>query len=156
VQWSAGMSSTRAFVLLEQCTPLLAIMALLAGALWLGVLFSVSWLSGRARLAADGAEMGHLAVSLNRIWAMPLLLVSSLSGAAWIWTHPAPLALPWLSGLGVVFLVLLGLHSIVARRATRVANGSLRATRGEGARRLALVVSMAALTSLVTLHVLAR
>ncbi|HEY8086791.1 MAG TPA: hypothetical protein VIF09_03080, partial [Polyangiaceae bacterium] len=65
------MSSTPLGVFLQQCTPLLAAAAFLSLCLWVGVLFSVSWLSGRARWMADGTEVGELAAALNRRWAIP-------------------------------------------------------------------------------------
>jgi hypothetical protein len=147
------MTSTRAFALLHQCLPLLGVVAFVAGALWVGILFSVSWLSGRARWMADGTELGSLALSLNRRWATPLLIVCLASGSLWVFMVPAgSLDLPWASGLGGTILALLIVHSSVVARAMGVSRGSLRATHGEGVRRLLLVISLAALTILVGLR----
>ena len=43
------MSSTPLFAALARCLPMLGVIAFIALALWAGTLFSVSWLSGRAR-----------------------------------------------------------------------------------------------------------
>jgi hypothetical protein len=147
------MSSTRLFVLLLQCLPVLGLVALIAGALWAGVLFSVSWLSGRARWMADGAEVGGLAMMLNRRWATPCLLVSLTSALLWIYAQPRGAAdARWLPGLAAALAALLLVHSRVLNRAVRVANGSVAATRGEGLRRLILVLSLTAFTALVGLR----
>lgn len=150
------MMDTRAFALIAQCTPALAVLAALAAALWTGVLFSVSWLSGRARWSADGAELGQLAVTLNRRWATPLLCVALLSGLGWVLVTAQPVPLPMMAGAGVGIAVLLALHSSVSTRAYRVAHGSLRATQGEGARRFALVLSLAALSAVLTVQLLSH
>jgi hypothetical protein len=148
------MASTRAFVLLMQCLPLLGVVALVAGALWTGVLFSVSWLSGRARWMADGTEVGQLALTLNRRWATPCLVVCLVSVFLWVSTFPAgtlDLASMWGIGAGLLALVLI--HTNVVSRASRVSRGSSSATRGEGVRRLLLVVSLAAVTTIVGLRI---
>jgi hypothetical protein len=147
------MSSTRLFALLLQCIPLLGVVAFIAGALWAGILFSVSWLSGRARWMADGTEVGSLAMTLNRRWATPCLVVSLVSAMLWICTLPQrALSEPWLFGLAAALVALLLVHSSVLSRAARVARGSVSATRGEGLRRFVLVVSLAVLTTLVGLR----
>lgn len=132
---------------------MLGVVALIAGALWAGILFSVSWLSGRARWMADGVEVGSLALSLDRRWATPCLVACIGSALAWACVTPSGLpGGPWLIGLGALLLVLVALHSSVSLRAQRVAHGSVSATHGEGLRRLMLVVSLAALTALVGLR----
>jgi hypothetical protein len=148
------MASTRAFILLQQCLPLLWVVAFVAGALWTGILFSVSWLSGRARWMADGTDVGTLALSLNRRWATPSLVVCLVSASLWVWARPAgalDVASMW--GLGVALVVLLLLHSSVEVRALRVSRGSVSATHGEGVRRLMLVLSLAALLTLVGMRI---
>jgi hypothetical protein len=147
------MSSTRLFALLVQCLPMLGVLAFIAGALWAGILFSVSWLSGRARWMADGTEVGGLAIMLNRRWATPCLVVSLASAFLWIYAQPQGLADErWLFGLGAALAVLLLVHSSVLHRAVRIANGSVTATRGEGLRRLVLVLSLTVVTALVGLR----
>jgi len=148
------MASTRAFELLRNCLPMLGVVAFVAGSLWTGILFSVSWLSGRARWMADGSDLGLLALSLNRRWATPCLVVCLASVTLWIWTQPpgaVDLASMW--GLGAAMLVLLLLHSSVEHRAVRISRGYVSATRGEGVRRLMLVLSLAVLITLVGLRV---
>jgi hypothetical protein len=147
------MSSTRLVSLLADCVPMLGVVAFIAGALWAGILFSVSWLSGRARWMADGTEIGSLAISLNRRWATPCLAVCLMSACLWIYSLPRGL-LPESSilGLGMALVVLLLVHSNVAVRASRVAHGSVSATRREGLRRFFLVVSLTVLTAVLGLR----
>ena len=147
------MSSTPLFALAVRCLPMLGVIALIAGALWAGILFSVSWLSGRARWMADGVEVGTLALTLNRRWATPCLVVSLSSAFLWMWAlPPGTLNEGLLMGVGAALLALLLVHSNVRSRAVRIANGSVSATRGEGVRRLLLVLSLTVLTTLVGLR----
>jgi hypothetical protein len=62
--------------------PAFATVLLVAGAMWIGTLFSVSWLCRRARMMADGPEIGRLATSLFGHWTVPSLFVSVVAGAA--------------------------------------------------------------------------
>jgi hypothetical protein len=149
----ACMSSTRLFDLLLHCTPMLGVVAFIAGALWAGILFSVSWLSGRARWMADGMEVGTLALTLNRRWATPFLVLSLTSAFLWMYALPPGAFNQGLfMGVGAALLVLLLVHSSVRSRAARVASGSVSATRGEGMHRVVLVLSLAVLTTLVGLR----
>jgi len=142
--------STPLFAAIVKCLPMLAVIALIAGALWAGTLFSASWLSGRARWMADATEAGTLAMSLNRRRATPCLLVSLASAVLWVWAQPH--AVPdqaWLLGVGFAVVAALAVHSTVLIRTARVARGSIVATRGEGVRRFVLVLTLALLTTLV-------
>jgi hypothetical protein len=144
------MRSTPLFVFLEQCLPLLAVMALIAGCLWAGIAFSVSWLSGRARLMADGADAGRLALSLDRRWGTPCLAACLASTVLWVWSTPGILeARAWLVGLAGLAVTLLVLHASVVGRARSVSEGSLQPTHADGVRRLFLVLSIGALLALV-------
>src|SRR5579884_296642 len=61
-------------ILSTHWTPqLLASLFVVAAALWIGTLFSVSWFSGSATMMADGPEIGRLALTLFRRWTVPLL-----------------------------------------------------------------------------------
>lgn len=122
-------------------------------ALWTGILFSISWLTGRARLMADGPEVGSLALTLHRRWATPLLLVSLLSGFVSLAGGPTDrLHAHWVYGIALALLAIIGLHCAVASRAKRVVRGSRRATQGEGFRRAALLVSFAAIVAFAALR----
>jgi uncharacterized membrane protein len=136
-----------------RCMPLLATFFFAASALWMGTLFSVSWLSGRAKMMADGPEIGSLAVSLYRRWATPSMLVSMGAGVGWLAEAPSEgLRAHWVYGIVAAVLALVGLHNAVGGRARRVGRGSLNATRGEGVRRLALLVSFGAIVALASLR----
>jgi hypothetical protein len=133
------------------CAPLLASTFVVATALWIGTLFSVSWLSGCARMMADGPEIGRLALSLFRRWTVPSLGVSLVAGAGWValarsgrppgqWVYGAVL---------LVIPVVLSLHMAVGRHAKRVMQGNIE-VRGAGMQRLALVLSLGAAIALAT------
>jgi hypothetical protein len=142
------MNPTLAFF--EQLAPVLAALALLVGALWVGTLFAASWLCGRSRFSADPTELGTLAVALNRRWTSPFLVVSLTSAAAWFCLLPTAVhSARWVYVFCVALLSLVFIHVSVARRATRIANGSVGAIRGEALVRLALVVSVAIVVALV-------
>lgn len=122
-------------------------------ALWTGTLFSVSWLTGRARMMADGPEVGGLALSLFRRWAIPLLVLNLAAGFAWLAGGPPNrLRAHWVYGIVGALTVLLVLHWTVGSRAKRVVRGSVRATQGEGMRRVALVVWFGTIIALAALR----
>lgn len=131
--------------------PVLACAFTVAGALWLGTLFSVSWLSGCARMMADGAEIGRLALSLFRRWTVSSLCVAVAAGAGWtVLTPGARGRAHWVELIAVLVVPLLGLHQAVGERARRVAQGRIEATHGEGFRRLVLVLSIGAVAAVAT------
>jgi hypothetical protein len=122
-------------------------------ALWTGTLFSVSWLTGRARMMADGPEVGGLAVALYRRWAGPLFIASFLVGFVWLAGGPADrLRAHWVYGIVGAMAALLSLHLVVGSRAQRVLRGSVRASEGEIIRRVALVLSFGTIIALAALR----
>jgi hypothetical protein len=138
---------------LQRGEPLLVMLFAAAATLWIGTLFSVSWLSGRAATMADGPEIGALALSLLRRWSAPSLLVCLVSGLAWVGAAPEQRAHdPWVYAAGVSLAALMLLHQAVGFRAKRVVRGSVSAARGEGVRRLAVILSMGALVGLLGLR----
>ena len=135
------------------CAPLLVSTFVIAGALWIGTLFSVSWVSGCARMMADGPEIGRLAHTLFRRWTTPALAASLLAATAWLAVSPLQRVRGlWPFAVVVVAALLVSLHVAVGERTRRVALGSVQATRGEGYRRLMLLVSLGAVTMLATLR----
>jgi hypothetical protein len=112
-----------------------ATVCLVGCALWLGTLFSVSWLCGRATTMPEGPEIGHLAISLFRRWTLPSLAVSLIAGVLWSGAavHVGRQA-QWLYGLPVVGLAFIVLSGAVGRRAKRLARGSPASTRDERTR----------------------
>jgi uncharacterized membrane protein len=114
------------------CAPLLASTFVIAGALWIGTLFSVSWLSGCARLMADGPEIGRLALSLFRRWTTPSLCVSLLTGLGWLADATlGGVRAHWDYWGALVVVPLVALHAAAGRRAKRVAEGHVEATQDE-------------------------
>jgi hypothetical protein len=139
-----------AFNELGRCAPVLAALALLTGSLWVGTLFAVSWLSGRARYMADGGEIATLALGLNRNWATPCLLATMVFALGWACVvPPATFDVATMLVASVALFVLVLVHASAANRAVRIAGGSRRAGRGESLRRVALVMSAAMLAGLV-------
>jgi hypothetical protein len=131
---------------------LVAMSFVAVSALWTGTLFSVSWLTGRARMMADGPEIGGLALTLHRRWALPLLVMNLITGFLWLVGSPADrLRAHWVYGIVTAVAALLALHFTVGSRARRVVRGSVRAMKGEGIRRLALIVSFGAIIALAAL-----
>jgi hypothetical protein len=131
--------------------PLFATLCFVATALWVGTLFSVSWLSGRARMMADGPEIGRLSVSLFRRWTAPSLILGLAAGVAWCAATRGEIPRDgWLYGVAVAVLAQIGLSAAVGHRARRVMGGSFEATKGEGMRRFALLVSLWATVALAT------
>jgi hypothetical protein len=114
-----------------------------ASAVWLGTLFSVSWLCGRATLMADAQEIGRLSASLFRRWTLPSLFVSLIAGALWCGaavqqtrhTH-------WLYAVLLTGIALVCLTATVGHQAGRLVRGSLVGAKAEGGRRLALLLSV--------------
>jgi hypothetical protein len=102
-------------------------------------------------MMADAPEIGRLALQLFRRWTVPSLIVSLVAGAAWCalvaQEHQQPL---WLGGVALAGLALVGLNVTVARRASQLARGISDSTRGEGARRFALLVSISAAIALAS------
>jgi hypothetical protein len=122
-------------------------------ALWTGTLFSVSWLTGRARMMADGPEIGGLALALHRHWTIPQAVLSFLTGFVWLAGGPSDrLRAHWVYGVIGAWVTMLLLHMAVGSRAARVVRGSKRASKGEGIRRVALVVSFGAIIALSALR----
>ncbi len=132
---------------------LAAVSFVAASALWTGTLFSVSWLTGRARMMADGPEIGRLAVTLYHRWAIPELAVSLLAGFAWLAGGPGDrIRAHWVFGVVAAWAGIAALHVVVGSRAQRVVRGSVRASSGEGLRRVALVLSFGAIVALSALR----
>ncbi|HEX3771954.1 MAG TPA: hypothetical protein VHV30_13855 [Polyangiaceae bacterium] len=132
---------------------LVAAIFIAALALWTGMLVAASRLTGRARTVGEGAAQADLAVALHRRWASPLLFVSLAMGFVWLAFGPADrLQAHWVYAIIAALMAIVALHAVVGDRARRVRHGSLRATRGEGLRRAALVVSFAAILVLAALR----
>jgi len=124
-----------------------------ACALWTGLLFSVSWLTGRARMMADGPELAALALTLYRRWATPLLVASLVTGFVSLAGGPSDrLRAHWVYGIMAALVAMIALHATVGSRARRVVRGSMRATQGEGFRRAALLVSFGAIIAFAALR----
>jgi hypothetical protein len=143
-EWITALTTTP-----STYAPILATLCVIANALCTGTLFSVSWLCGKARMA-NGPEIGRLAMQLFRRWTVPSLIVCLLSGGGWsglvAQEHPQAYRL---YGMALAGLALVGLNVTVGRRASQLVRGGAESTRGEGARRFALLLSVWAVVALV-------
>jgi serine/threonine protein kinase len=148
VTFIAALATTSSVV-----APLLGTLCVVATALCMGTLFSVSWLCGRARMMADGAEIARLSMQLFRRWTVPSLVVAFVAGVAScaIVAQEQPHA-DWLYGVAVAGLAIVGLTAAVARRAARLVRGTVDAIQGEGTRRFALVLTVWAALALAVFH----
>jgi hypothetical protein len=77
---------------------------------------------------------------------VPSLAVSLGTGAAWCASLTR--VHPWLYGVALAGLAMIGLNMTVGQRASSLARGISDAGRGEGARRFALLVSVLAAVAL--------
>jgi hypothetical protein len=117
-----GVEHMEWMIWLQRGAPLLAAFAIVTGALSVGTLFAVSWISGRARLMADAAEIGRLALMLFYRWTLPCFVLSIASGAGWFaGRHLDRLYEPVMLAPAVAVVAMLLLLGIVAGRARRVA-----------------------------------
>jgi putative membrane protein len=108
-------------------TPLLAA-HMAANVVWIGAIVAVAWLTGRARLMADGAEIGRLAVLFYRRFAVPAFVISFLAGLGRLLTMPREyMQLHWMHGKLTFALIVIVLHHVAGGRAKRVAGGSMQA-----------------------------
>jgi hypothetical protein len=150
------MHSTLAAFLLERSLPVLGAAAFVTLSLWIGTLFAVSWLSGHARWMADDTDVGRLAVALCRRWATPFLWAFVVLCVAIVLVAPdRSFGGAQLLAVGFTLAAMLAVHVSIWRRATRVESGSVRAARGEGMRRLALVLSLLTLLAVVGFRIVA-
>jgi protoporphyrinogen IX oxidase len=115
--------------------PVLLVAAhVLANVVWIGALFSVATLAGRAPFVAEPSELGLLARRVYWRLAVPGFLASLGAGVARIALAPQMYAhLPWFHVKMALAVVVVVLHHIIGGRARRVANGDSEAGRGLGA-----------------------
>jgi hypothetical protein len=148
------MHDTPAAYFLVSCFPLLGAAAFVALSLWIGSLFSVSWITGHARWMADDADVGRIAASLCRRWATPFLAFFVAFGFLTVVSAPErEIGVPQLAAAGFALAGMLGVHASIWRHAARVERGSVRAARGDGMRRIALVLSLATLLAVVSFRI---
>jgi len=150
------MQDTPAALVLQHCVPLLGAGAFVALSLWIGTLFSVSWVTGHARWMADDADVGRIAAALCRRWATPFLMgFVVLTSLLVVATPDAQIGTAQLVAAGFALAGMLGVHGSIWRHAARVERGSVRAARGDGMRRVALVLSLATLLAVVSFRMAA-
>jgi len=98
----------------------------LANVVWVGALLAECLLLGRARLMADGAEVGALARRVHTRLAAPAFVASFAFGVARISMAPQVyLHLPWMHVKLAFAAGIIVLHHVVGARAKHVEAGSL-------------------------------
>jgi putative membrane protein len=102
-----------------------------ANVVWIGSILSVAWLCGRARLMADGAEIGRLARGLYLRFAVPAFVLSFTAGLARLLMSPgAYLRMHWMHGKLFFVVGIIALHHIIGARTKKVAKGETNAGKG--------------------------
>jgi hypothetical protein len=107
---------------LQRGAPFLLAVAVMGGALWVGTLFSVSWLADRARLMADTPQIARLALSLFARWTVPCFVLSIAAAAGWLeGAHPEHVREPIALAAAAATFALVIVHVKVAVHARRLA-----------------------------------
>ena len=107
---------------LQRGAPFLLALAAMSGGLFVGTLFAVNWLAGRARWMADTPEIARLALSLFTRWTVPFFVVSTAAGAGWLeGAHGDYAHDPFVPAAAAATLALVVVQIRVAARARRLA-----------------------------------
>jgi protoporphyrinogen IX oxidase len=125
-------------------TTVLVAIHVLSNVVWIGSILSVALLVGRARLMADGPEVGGLARRVYMRLAVPAFVFSFVSGVtrfvlgASVYAH-----MPWMHAKLTLALGVIALHHVIGAKAKRVAGGNAAAGSGTLGLMMALFVCAA-------------
>ena len=125
-------------------TTVLVAVHVLSNVVWIGSILSVALLVGRARLMADGAEVGALARRVYTRLAVPAFAGSFAFGLGrfvlgiGVYAH-----MPWMHAKLTLAVGVIALHHVIGARAKRVAGGNASAGSGMTALMLATLVCTA-------------
>jgi uncharacterized membrane protein len=132
--------------------PVLLPLHLVSTGAWLGAILATSSLAARARLMADGPEIGRLATSLHRRFAWPALVLAFATGVLMVAEAPAEyVTARWFYVELALTAAMIVAHVAVGRRAKRVSSGA-RAPRVSGA--VVALAAIASVTAALTIGVL--
>jgi putative membrane protein len=124
-----------------------------ANLVWIGSILAVAWLCGRARLVADGTEVGRYARAIYLRFAVPGFLVAVGAGIARLLVQPAAyLHAHWMHGKLLLAVVLIGLHHVVGAKAKRISRADTDAETGTGVLVLGILVAAAGAVVLVVMR----
>jgi putative membrane protein len=119
-----------------------------ANLVWIGSILAVAWLCGRARLVADGAEVGRYARAIYLRFSAPAFVVAIGAGVARLLVQPsAYLHAHWMHGKLFLAVALVGLHHVVGAKAKRIARADTVGESGTGW--LVLLILLAAVGAVV-------
>jgi putative membrane protein len=112
-------------------TTVLVAVHVLSNVVWIGSILSVALLVGRARLMADGPEVGALARRVYTRLAVPAFVFSFASGVTRFVLGIAAYAhMPWMHAKLTLALGVIALHHVIGAKARRVAGGNSAAGSG--------------------------
>ena len=123
-----------------------------ANVVWIGSILSAGWLTGRARLMADGAEVGRLARGIYLRFAVPGFVLSFVAGLARLLVAPGTyMRMHWMHGKLFFVVGVIALHHIIGARTKRVAKGDTAAGKGVPIFTIALLLAAVGAVALVTM-----
>lgn len=124
-----------------------------ANLVWIGSILAVAWLCGRARLVADGTEVGRYARGIYMRFAVPGFLFGVGAGVARLLVQSsAYLHAHWMHGKLLLAVVLIGLHHVVGAKAKRIARADTDAETGTGWLSIGIVLAAAGAVVLVVMR----
>jgi putative membrane protein len=123
-----------------------------ANVVWIGSILSVGWLCGRARLMADGAEIGRMARGLYLRFSVPAFGLSIVAGLARFFVAPgAYLRMHWMHGKLFFAIGVIALHHIIGARTKKVSKGDTAAGKGTPVFTIALLLAAVGAVALATM-----
>jgi putative membrane protein len=123
-----------------------------ANVVWIGSILSVAWLCARARLMADGAEIGRLARGIYLRFSVPGFVLSFVAGLARLLMAPGTyLRMHWMHGKLFFVVGVIALHHIIGARTKRIAKGDTAAGKGTPVFLGALLLAAVGAVALVTM-----
>jgi putative membrane protein len=123
-----------------------------ANLVWIGSILAVAWLCGRARLRADGAEVGQFARGIYMRFSVPAFLIAVGAGLARLLMQPAAyLHAHWMHGKLLLALVIIALHHVTGAKAKRIARADTDAETGTVAIVLGILLAATGAVALVTM-----
>jgi putative membrane protein len=123
-----------------------------ANLVWIGSIVAVAWLCGRARLVADGTEVGRFARGIYLRFSVPAFMLAVGAGIARLLVQPSVyLHAHWMHGKLLLAVVLIGLHHVVGAKAKRIARADTEAETSTGGHVLAILLAATGAVVLVTM-----
>jgi putative membrane protein len=123
-----------------------------ANLVWIGSILAVAWLCGRARLVADGTEVGRFARGVYLRFSVPAFLLAVGAGVARLLMQPAVyLHAHWMHGKLALALLIIALHHVIGAKAKRIARADTEAETATTGLTLAVLLAAVGAVALVTM-----